>query len=103
MGVGDHGVRSLLERTRANSNMNKTAPADIKCQRCVEQAIKELGLDFRAQARSQVQYDTIYCVAELLDENNESLFIVSSRLFARDKDIVDELKRAVSEQLKKEQ
>ena len=78
----------------------KTAPADTKCQRCAEQAIKELGLDFKVQARAQVQYDSLYCVAELLDEVKQSLIVVSSRLFATDKEIVNELKRVILERLK---
>ena len=83
------------------SEMNQTAPADTKCQRCAEQAIKELGLAFKVHARAQVQYDSLYCVAELLDEVTKSLIIVSSRLFASDKEIVTELKRVISERLKK--
>ena len=83
------------------SEMNQTAPADTKCQRCAEQAIKELGLAFKVHARAQVQYDSLYCVAELLDEVTNSLIIVSSRLFASDKEIVTELKRVISERLKK--
>src|SRR2546426_12406322 len=98
---GGSGFSFTFGTHTAMSEMIQTAPADTKCQRCAEQAIKELGLDFKVHARAQVQYDSLYCVAELLDEVNKSLIIVSSRLFASDKEIVTELKRVISERLKK--